>query len=227
MNTQFKLLLVEDDKVLGKNLKERLEKENYQVDWVKTLKDCEDIQAKWGSYDLVIFDVTLPDGSGFDLAKKLKKQVTVPFLFMTALHEAESRLQGYEIGAEEFIPKPFHLKELLIRIAHVLSVHVREKVMKIKNFSIDFKSMKIVHENGEETTLALNDFKILKYLIDVSPRAVSRDELMDKVWGQDEFPSPRTIDNVMVRLRQYLRDENSELIKSVRGLGYRWQGEQL
>jgi DNA-binding response OmpR family regulator len=225
MNVQFKLLLVEDDKVLGKNLKERLEKENYQVDWVKSQKECEEIQNHWGNYDLVIFDVTLPDGSGFELAKKLKKLFTVPFLFMTALNEAESRLTGYEIGAEEFIPKPFHLKELLIRIAHVLSVHVREKIMRIKNLSIDFKSMKITHEDGHVDLLALNDFKVLKYLIDVCPRAVSRDELMDKVWGQDEFPSPRTIDNVIVRLRQYLKDDNSELIKSVRGLGYRWQGE--
>lgn len=225
MNVQFKLLLVEDDKVLGKNLQERLEKESYQVDWVKSQKECEAIQDQWGHYDLVIFDVTLPDGSGFELAKKLKKQAPVPFLFMTALNEAESRLQGYEIGAEEFIPKPFHLKELLIRIAHVLSVHVRERVAKFKSFSIDFNSMKILHESGEVISLALKDFKILKYLIDVSPRAVSRDELMDKVWGQDEFPSPRTIDNVIVRLRQYLKDENSEFIKSVRGLGYRWLGE--
>jgi DNA-binding response OmpR family regulator len=225
MNVQFKLLLVEDDKVLGKNLQERLEKENYQVDWVKSQKECESIQDQWGHYDLVIFDVTLPDGSGFELAKKLKKQASVPFLFMTALNEAESRLQGYEIGAEEFIPKPFHLKELLIRIAHVLSVHVRERVAKFKSFSIDFNSMKILYESGEVISLPLKDFKILKYLIDVSPRAVSRDELMDKVWGQDEFPSPRTIDNVIVRLRQYLKDENSEFIKSVRGLGYRWLGE--
>lgn len=225
MNESYKLLLVEDDKVLGINLKERLEKENYLVDWVKTHKECEDIQAQWSSYDLVIFDVTLPDGSGFDLAKKFKKQTIVPFLFMTALNEAESRLLGYEIGAEEFIPKPFHLKELLIRIVHVLNAHVREKVMKIKNFSLDFNSMQIVHSDADVITLALKDFRILKYLIEVSPRAVSRDELMDKVWGQDEFPSPRTIDNVIVRLRQNLKDENSELIKSVRGLGYRWQGE--
>jgi DNA-binding response OmpR family regulator len=225
LTEQFKLLLVEDDKVLGINLKERLEKENYLVDWVKSQKECEAIQTQWGTYDLVIFDVTLPDGSGFDLAKKLKTHFSVPFLFMTALNEAESRLLGYEIGAEEFIPKPFHLKELLIRIAHVLSVHVREKIIKFKNLFIDFKSMKIVHDNGEMITLSLKDFRILKYLIEVSPRAVSRDELMDKVWGQDEFPSPRTIDNVIVRLRQYLKDEDSEFIKSVRGLGYRWQGE--
>lgn len=226
MNTPFKLLLVEDDKVLGENLKERLEKEKYQVEWIKSTKECYALRDRWASFDLIIFDVTLPDGSGFDLARELRAQAAqVPFLFMTALHEAESRLIGYEIGADEFIPKPFHLKELLIRIAHVLNLHVREKITRFKNFSIDFNQMKVMHENGEEIILALNDFKILKYLIDVSPRAISRDEIMDKVWGQDENPSPRTIDNIIVRLRQTIKDENGELIKSVRGLGYRWQGE--
>jgi DNA-binding response OmpR family regulator len=226
MTTPFKLLLVEDDKVLGVNLKERLEKEKYIVTWVSSANECRALQNQWSTYDLIVFDVTLPDGSGFDLAKELKTIAgLVPFLFMTALHEAESRLFGYEIGAEEFIPKPFHLKELLLRIAHVLNVHVREKRLRIKNLNIDFTLMTVVHDSGEEFTLALNDFKVLKYLIDVSPRAVSRDELMDKVWGQDENPSPRTIDNIIVRLRQTIKDENSEFIKSVRGLGYRWQGE--
>ncbi len=223
VDEKSQILLVEDDRVLGKNLKERLEKENYFIDWVTTQRECEFIKSKWSNYDLIIFDVTLPDGSGFELAKLIKKITTVPFIFMTALSEPENRLYGYELGAEEFIPKPFHLKELLLRVSHVLSNHAKEKIISINNRIIDFKSMKLRDETeGTEQLIPLRDLKVLKFLIDSSPKAVNRDEILNNVWGEDEYPSPRSIDNAIVRLRQYIKDEKGEIIKSVRGVGYQW-----
>src|SRR5689334_221910 len=112
------LLLVEDDSSLGATLQERLEKEGYSVDWATTQNEAISF-LKSRAPDLVILDVGLPDGSGFDLAKKIKSESLVPFIFVTAMTNAEYRLEGYEIGAEEYIPKPFHLKELLIRVKHV------------------------------------------------------------------------------------------------------------
>jgi len=112
------ILLVEDDRSLGATLQARLSREGYQVSWVETkqraLTKVED--AFW---DLIILDVGLPDGSGFELARELKANRSFPIMFMTALGSAEKRLEGFEIGAEEFIPKPFHLRELLLRVKHV------------------------------------------------------------------------------------------------------------
>ncbi|HEX4924864.1 MAG TPA: response regulator, partial [Bdellovibrionales bacterium] len=113
------LLLVEDDPSLGATLQERLEKEGYSVAWAQSRAEAESAFARKPP-DLVILDVGLPDGSGFDLAKLIKKKSVVPFIFVTAMTTAEYRLEGFEIGAEEYIPKPFHLKELLLRVKHVL-----------------------------------------------------------------------------------------------------------
>src|SRR6266513_4042731 len=117
-----RLLLVEDDRSLGATLHERLLREKYDVAWVETrqrsLRKLEE-----GNWDLVILDIGLPDGSGFELGRHIKLQTTIPIMFMTALSSAEHRLEGFEIGAEEFIPKPFHLRELLLRVEHVLERH--------------------------------------------------------------------------------------------------------
>lgn len=220
--TQFKLLIIEDDKVLGSHLTERLDKENYQCTWVRSCEECRKLRAQWSSYDLVIVDVGLPDGSGFDLAAEIRTMASVPLVFMTAQSDSENRLRGYELGAEEFIPKPFHLRELLIRVKHVLENHSFAKALTINNVTIDWRSMVVRDAEGVEERLTFKDYRVLKLLVDSAPRPLSRDEILDKVWGEDHYPSPRSVDNTMVRLRQALKDEKGELIRSVRGLGYQW-----
>src|SRR5689334_20091462 len=106
-----RILLVEDDKSLGATLRERLSKEGYEVIWTETKKDSLAAHRQ-NPFDLYIFDVGLPDGTGFELAREVKDGGNRPFLFLTAQSDAESRLEGYELGAEEYIPKPFHLREL-------------------------------------------------------------------------------------------------------------------
>src|SRR5215472_15772146 len=110
-----RLLLVEDDRSLGATLHERLLREKYEVAWVETKQSALG-KLNEGLWDLVILDIGLPDGSGFELARHIKSNATMPIMFMTALSTAEHRLEGFEIGAEEFIPKPFHLRELLLRV---------------------------------------------------------------------------------------------------------------
>jgi DNA-binding response OmpR family regulator len=222
MTKSFELLLVEDDQVLGSNLKERLGKEGYLVFWVRTCADARNVQNHWADFDLVILDVGLPDGSGFDLATEIRHLASVPLVFMTAQGDSENRLRGYELGAEEFIPKPFHLKELLLRVRHVFENHSFEKTLTVNQVTIDWRSMVVRSEDGVEERLTFRDYRVLKLLVDSAPRPVSRDEILDKVWGEDQYPSPRTIDNTMVRLRQALNDESGDLIRSVRGLGYQW-----
>lgn len=217
----IQILLVEDDLGLGETLRERLMKEKYVVDWCQSLKEAEAFfQQK--KYNLVILDLGLPDGSGFTLAKMIQQQRATPMVFMTAMNTAENRLEGYELGAEEFIPKPFHLKELLMRVKHVLDNHAERDSLMIHQKRIQFAAQMIVHEDGREEVLAKRDFDLLKLLIQSSPKILSRDEILNRLWGEDKFPSHRTVDNTIVRLRQALGDSNAEMIRSIRGVGYQW-----
>ena len=215
------LLLVEDDASLGATLQERLAREGYGVRWVKTKADAQAAFAEaW--WDLIILDVGLPDGSGFDLARQIKAKTRLPIVFITAWSSAEKRLEGFEIGAEEFIPKPFHLRELLLRVKRVLDNHSVQQVVECNTRRIEFATHTIVQPDGQRDQLPVREFQLLQLLIVSAPRVISRDEILDALWGEDKFPNTRTIDNLIVRLRQSLGDAEGELIRSIRGVGYQW-----
>lgn len=218
-----KILLVEDDKTLGDSLTERLSKEGYEMHLARSLAEAREKLAK-GPFDLWLLDLSLPDGLSFDLVREYKSKSTAPIVFMTAFGDSENRLKGYELGAYEFIPKPFHLKELLLRLKHVFDNHGADSAVKYPGGEIDLKSMKVTDEAHRVLEVIPRDFQILKVLIEASPRVVTRDEILNSLWGDEQFPSPRTVDNAIVRLRQVLNDEQGNLIKSVRGMGYQWQG---
>ena len=219
-----RLLLVEDDRSLGATLHERLLREKYDVAWVETrqraLKKLEE-----GNWDLIILDIGLPDGSGFELGRNIKQQTTIPIMFMTALSTAEHRLEGFEIGAEEFIPKPFHLRELLLRVEHVLERHPVRRQAKCNGCLIELENRTIVHPDGKREVPPARDFDLLRLLITSSPAVVSRNQILDELWGEDKFLNQRTIDNMIVRLRQTLGDTSGSCIRSVRGVGYQWCGQ--
>ena len=216
------LLLVEDDLSLGQTLKERLEKEGHAVIWCQSAEESID-QLNERSFDLVILDVGLPGKSGFELGQEIKTQFPlIPFLFVTAQSGAEDRLKGYELGAEEFIPKPFHLKEFLIRVRHVLQNHSKPARFEYQELQFDFSSMIFLKNHEPLTQLGIKDLLVLKLLIEESPRVLSRDQILNQIWGEDQFPSNRTVDNSISRLRQSLGEPYGSMIKSVRGLGYQW-----
>ncbi|HXM50647.1 MAG TPA: response regulator transcription factor [Pyrinomonadaceae bacterium] len=219
-----RLLLVEDDRSLGATLHERLLREPYDVAWVETkqraLKKLDE-----GLWDLVILDIGLPDGSGFELARHIKQRTSVPIMFMTALSTAEHRLEGFEIGAEEFVPKPFHLRELLLRVKHVLDRYPVRHQISCNGRVIELESRVIVQPDGRREHPAARDFDLLQLLITSSPAVTSRNQILDVLWGEDKFLNQRTIDNMIVRLRQSLGDTNSTYIRSVRGIGYQWCGD--
>ncbi|MFM6929393.1 MAG: response regulator transcription factor [Bdellovibrio sp.] len=220
-----KILLVEDDLSLGETLTERLRKD-YEVSWGKSLAEAWALFSKNKDFDLVLLDVGLPDGSGFELAAKMKQVSPVLFLFLTAQADAESRLKGFELGAEEYIPKPFHLKELLIRVKHVLAAHAPLREVQLKTCVISFTNMSVRKDSGQIEYPAVTDMKILQLLIDKAPRVLSRDEIMNEIWGVDKNPSHRTIDNTIVRLRHLLGEDGDKCIRSVRGVGYQWATEE-
>jgi len=216
-----KILLIEDDPTLGESLRTRLARD-YDILWLNTFARAFQEIKVGRMFDLAILDVGLPDGNGFDLALALRSSGRTPLIFLTAQSDAESRLRGFEIGADEYIPKPFHLKELLIRIEHVLKSHVPSKQIELSQIIIDFSAMSVRKKNGENILPALTDLKVLQLLIDHSPKVLSRNQIIDAVWGVDENASHRTVDNIVVRLRQLLGEEDKNKIRSVRGVGYQW-----
>lgn len=220
-----RVLLVEDDPSLGRTLGERLEKEQLTVHWSQTIADAR-TQLASGAWDLAILDVRLPDGSGFGLARQIRKASSTPIMFMTALNSAENRLEGFEIGADEYLPKPFHLKEFMIRVRNVLARQRQTRTVSVRGFTIDLDAMSIENPQGQKAFLQVRDSRVLKLLLDAAPRVVDRSEILDRVWGEDQFPTPRAVDNTIVRLRQALRDEDGQLIRSVRGVGYQWAGSE-
>jgi DNA-binding response OmpR family regulator len=220
-----RLLLVEDDRSLGATLCERLQRENYEVSWAET-KQLALKRLGEGLWDLVILDIGLPDGSGFELARHIKQSSSLPIMFMTALSTAEHRLEGFEIGAEEFIPKPFHLQELLLRVKHVLENHPVHRQTTCNGRVIELDNRVIVQPDGQREHPAARDFELLQLLITSSPRVVSRNQILDVLWGEDKLLNQRTVDNMIVRLRQMIGDTNSTCIRSVRGVGYQWTGDE-
>lgn len=216
-----RVLLVEDDASLGRILQERLVREKLDVTWATTIAEAERHLAA-GRWDLTIVDVKLPDGSGFGFARLVKRTSLVPVMFMTALNSAENRLEGFEIGADEYLPKPFHLKEFILRVRHVLATTRVEAVVEAAGRVIDFGALSVTAPDGEKTFLQVRDGRLLGLLISSAPAVVDRTQILDRVWGQEQQTSPRSVDNSIVRLRQALRDEDGELIRSVRGVGYQW-----
>lgn len=221
-----RVLLVEDDVSLGRTLAERLEREALTVEWVQRIADARARLAD-GGWDLAIVDVKLPDGSGFSLAKQIRKNSTMPLMFMTALNSAENRLEGFEIGADEYLPKPFHLKEFIIRVRNVLARPRQKPSPRWGGFTVDLDAMTIEAPDGERVFLQTRDARVLKLLMESAPRVVSRSEILDSVWGEDQFPTPRSVDNAIVRLRQAFKDTEGRFIRSVRGVGYQWSGEDV
>jgi DNA-binding response OmpR family regulator len=217
------ILLVEDDESLGDTLRERLLKESYKVIWAKSVMEAKTLFTSHSPH-LVILDLRLPDGSGFSIAEYIKeKSPTIPFLFLTAQAGAQERLKGFELGAHEFIPKPFHLKELLIRLDLVVQRTMKTfgKDWKSGDTEIHLDSFSIRKETGEQVFLSQRDCLLLELLLSNPNHVFSRDEILDEVVGEDSFPTQRTIDNAIVRLREHL-GENS--IRNVRGVGYQWIG---
>ncbi len=221
------MLLVEDDQNLGASLKERLEREYYQVDWTRLKADAQErvLGDSPGDYDLIILDVGLPDGSGLDLARDVRLAgKPTPILFLSAQSSAECRLEGFELGAEDYIPKPFHLKELLLRVHKVLESRGQSARRRFGSLTIETDRMAVVFDDGHIEYPPARDFQLLCFLVNQSPRVVSREEILREVWQNDQTQSGRTIDNAVMRLRQILKRSQCDPIRSVRGVGYQWVG---
>jgi len=221
-----RILLVEDDESLGETLKTKLEREGMNVllaTTKKAAKDLIDTSKKEFAFDCCVLDVGLPDGSGLDLGRDIRLYSEVPIIFLSAMSSAEYRLEGFELGADDYVPKPFHFKELLLRIQRSLEQKNVKTKTSFEHFQIDDAAMAIIdHSTDKKSFLTELDYKVFIFLIRNSNRAVTRDELLS-LWTANERETARTVDNAIVRIRQAL-GKAAEVIRSVRGVGYQFVG---
>jgi len=222
-----KLLIIEDEPSMQLGLKDNMELEGYLVE---TASDGEEglSKIKTNSFDLVLLDVMLPKLSGFDVCKAARSAgISTPIVLLTARGEEIDKILGLEFGADDYITKPFSVRELLARVKAILRRSqlqlIKDSVRtKIGRLNIDFESFHAT-ENQIEIKLSHKEFEILSYLHQHKNQVVSRYDLLEKVWGYDEQPTTRTVDNFVVRLRQKveLNPNQPRVILTVHGTGYK------
>ncbi len=220
-----RILIVEDEPNMRMGLKDNLEFENYVVEVADNGEDgLNKILSK--NYDLVLLDVMLPKLSGFDICKKVREHsISVPIILLTAKGEEIDKILGLELGADDYVTKPFSLRELLARIKAILrrfeKTDLKNELVKIGRLEIHFASYNAL-ENGNNVQLSHKEFDLLKYLVDHKNQTVSRDDLLKNVW-QDIYTTSRTIDNFIVKLRNKIEIDpnNPRIILTVHGIGYK------
>jgi DNA-binding response OmpR family regulator len=224
-----KILIVEDEPNMVKGLKDNLEFEGYAAD---TAMDGnvglqKILQEK---YDLVLLDVMLPGMSGFDICRNARREgIETPIILLTARGEEIDKVVGLELGADDYITKPFSLRELLARIKAILRRSPAEKedqpdqtLVSIGNITINFKNYQAL-QDGQEIKMSHKEFEILHYLHKNAGKTVHRDDLMSNVWSIDYDITTRTVDNFILKLRQKIETDpnNPRIILTVHGVGYK------
>lgn len=227
LNDVAQILVVEDETNLGKTLMEQLTANGFATQLATTRAEAiAAISAQ--PFHLALLDVGLPDGSGFDVARQLHQlQRSCAVIFLTARGDHEDRIFGLELGAEDYIVKPFHLREVMLRIRKALNRsqfvmnHARQDMIQIGEATVDLRAF-AAKRAGQEYRLSHRECALLKFLVDRRGQVVSRDEILDFVWSPDEYPTPRTVDNFIVKLRRFVEadPENPQVIRSIRGVGY-------
>ncbi len=225
------ILLVEDEINLARGIRENLEAEGYAVEVVGDgLGALHKIRHR--EYGLVILDVMLPGMDGFTVCQMARSEGRdTPVLFLTAKGGGGDRIRGLEVGGDDYLPKPFQLRELLLRVAAILRRRSRydaltalEPVVQFGGNEFDFRSFRGRSFDGGDQILTQKEAMILKVLVEREGEVVWRDEILGKVWGDDVLPSSRTIDNFIVRLRKRFEPnpERPRFFHTVRGIGYRF-----
>lgn len=217
------IFLLEDDEAIGIGLKYSLENEGYTVTIATSVKSAFEI-INIEKFALYILDLTLPDGSGYDVCKKIKTIGDFPVIFLTAYDDEVNVVMGLELGADDYISKPFRVKELIARIKSVLRRYNRESkgIIKIGNILINTNKA-TVFKNGQEVILTAMEYKLFLILLNNRGNILSRNKLLEYIWDvEGDFVNDNTLTVYIKRLRDKIEDDPSApmIIKTIRGLGY-------
>jgi two-component system alkaline phosphatase synthesis response regulator PhoP len=228
-----RLLLVEDEPGLVMTLTDRLTAEGYDVESAMDAPMA--LQAvTTGVFDAILLDVMLPGGNGFDVCRTIRQRgIQTPILMLTARGQVVDRVVGLKLGSDDYLVKPFEMAELLARIeallrrgaAPVASTPTLNEIFRIGEISIDFRKAEVT-KAGQPIELSAREFKLLRYFVEHRGAALSRDELLNEVWGYNAMPSTRTVDVHVAWLRQKIEDNprHPQYIHTVHGLGYKFVG---
>jgi two-component system alkaline phosphatase synthesis response regulator PhoP len=227
----IRILLVEDEQSLSDTIKLNLELEGYKVQAVGDGKKA--LRAfRQERFDLIVLDVMLPEMDGFTVCESIRlENQQVPILFLTAKHSSTDRINGLKIGGDDYLTKPFNLEELLLRVQILLKRSLASQEMKTNinafdfdGFNINFSEMQVTTPEAKIINLTKKENALLKLLIERKNEVVSREHILETVWGYDIYPSTRTIDNFIVSFRKYFETDpsNPQHFHSVRGVGYKF-----
>ena len=217
------ILLIEDNLSIIKGIKYNLEQNNYQVVAKTNIGDSINYLNSNNKIDLIILDVTLPDGNGFNLYENNIKDLNIPTIILTAVDDEDNVVKGLELGVNEYITKPFSMKELLTRINRIMVKKNNNSIIKIKDITYNYDKME-VYKNNQKIELSSLELKILNLLFNNINKVVTRNLLLDKIWewtGNDV--DGHTITVYLKRIREKI---NTDIIITVKGIGYRIDNEK-
>lgn len=218
------LLLIEDNDMLGSSLVDNFQMENYSIDWIQSGTEGLDV-ASQGLHDLIILDIMLPHMNGFDVLKNVREKSNIPVVILSSKALVDDRIKGLELKADDYISKPFQFKELLLRVQNILRRQAPAALdlqqISIGKANFDFGSLSVKSQSTQEK-LSEKEAGLLRLLIAHTNQVVSREKILNTVWGAHNYPSTRTIDNFIVKLRRWIEIDPSQpqFIISHRGIGY-------
>ena len=221
----MKIFLLEDDASIAMGLEYSLQKEGYETTLAKTVSQALDIISK-ENFSLYILDLTLPDGSGYDVCREIKNNGDFPVIFLTAFDDEVNVVMGFDLGADDYITKPFRVNELMARIKSVLrrynSENGKSGIIELHGLKINTNEAK-VYKNGAEVVLTAMEYRLLLILLNNRGRVLSRNQLLENIWDIDGiFVNDNTLTVYIKRLRDKIEDNSEEpkIIKTVRKMGY-------
>ena len=221
------ILVIEDEPDIRKNLEYNLAREGFKVSAVGSLSDANEI-LKSNVFSLILLDLMLPDGSGLDLCKKIKgnpETESIPIIILTAKDDEVDRVVGFELGADDYVTKPFSVRELILRVKAMLKRGIKKSdVVEVErqfgDLKIDVDSHE-VHVDSSLIELTALEFRLLRELVDKRGRVQSRDQLLSEVWGYNSEVTTRTVDTHIKRLREKL-GSMGKYVQTIRGVGYKF-----
>ena len=224
MDTKARILYVEDDETLAFVTKDNLEQNNYDIDhYLDGASGLKAFEKK--GYDLCLLDVMLPEMDGYQLAENIRKHNSeIPILFLTAKSMKEDRIHGLQLGADDYITKPFSIEELILKIEVFLkrkfiATPDKEKYT-IGCFTLDYKNLKLM--GGDvESNMTQKEADLMKLLIENKGNTLRREDILKKLWGENDYFLGRSMDVFISRLRKYIRKDDSLVIENVHGVGFR------
>lgn len=225
-----KIYLVEDEQNLADVIRLNLEMEGYFVEHASKGSTAFSFASQIDAFDLVILDVMLPEVSGITICKEIRKYSNIPVLFLSAKGATQDRINGLKVGGNDYLPKPFDLEELLLKVQILISGvegSKNDKIMDyiINNKEINFRTFEITDfKTNTHTTLSKREIELLRMFIENKDRVVSRDEILNKLWDTNQHPTTRTIDNYILSFRKIFENDpkHPEYFFSIRGVGYRF-----